>query len=615
MRLTPRRRTLLTSLATSLAFASLGASPVPLPWSAKAAMAAETVTAENLAITTGIGTIRIPKLEAEGSSVPATDIQSLLTAPDWTTVAAKIGAISATRWRVPEIIFEQRMGQLNQTVTYRDVVLEDIANGRIARMNMAGADINSVLPDGQKMTGRMGAMSATGINLAAAFEVFLSSSSDPNAPPVAIYDSFAADGYEINFGDVGQVKVGLMSGRDFRMRPLSVSFGDLMGRLAAMQPQTPGAELTPEQQAQALETIPALFEIYKAYAIGEIEVRDISFTVVKPEAISFSLGNIVMRDFANARMGEMTVSGAGMSKSGADGGRFAMGRFTLKGLDFGDILSDLQTLIAKLPVAGADPNTPMPALSPSDFHMPRFEAFSIEGLDFDGMIKADPADPSKLQRLKMSLGKLGLDVRKWSNLMPTSFGFVLDKLYMEPDPADEKFAQMRAAGIDKIDMSFATSVDYDETAQRLSLDGLSFDMTNVGKFNIKGTIEGIAPQTFSGDPAAAQMAMATALVKSLDIEITDGGAISLGLAQQAAATGMPAEQLREQMAAMPVAALPQVLGQSQKVMDLATALSNFVRFGGTLKIVASSLSGVGMLDMADIPGIMAKTEITATVTP
>ena len=99
------------------------------------------------------------------------------------------------------------------------------------------------------------------------------------------------------------------------------------------------------------------------------------------------------------------------------------------------------------------------------------------------------------------------------------------------------------------------------------------------------------------------------------VEVTDGGAIALGLAQQSAATGMPADQLREQMAAMPIAALPQILGQSQEVMDLAQAVSTFVKSGGTLKIAASSLAGVGMLDMGNIPAIMDKAEITATIAP
>ncbi len=390
-------------------FALPAIGPAQAPWRA-VAHAQDYVTVDNLAITTSIGTIKIPTLVAEGSSVPAADIQGLLTSTDWSTVAAKISGISATRWRVPEIIFEQKIGQLNQTVIYRDMVLEDIANGRITRMNLAGADIDSTLPDGQKMTGRMGAMSATGVNLAAAFQVMTSTSSDPNAPLIPLYDSFAADGYEINFGDVGQMKVGVMAGRDFRMRPLSVSFGDLMEKLMAAQPATPGTEPTPEQKTKAMEAIPALFEMYKAYSIGEVEARDISFSVTKPEAISFSIANIAMKDFANARMGEMTISGASMSKDGADGGTFAMGKFTLKGLDFGDILKDLAKVMTAIsPAQTTDPNIPPPAFSPADFHMPRFDEIAIEGLDFDGTIKNDPADPEQAAEAQDVARQNGLD--------------------------------------------------------------------------------------------------------------------------------------------------------------------------------------------------------------
>ena len=601
-----------SSLALLLAF---GSGEVSAPWRIPAALAQQTVTVEKLSIETGLGTIRIPKLEAEGSSVSAVDIQQLFNATDWNVAAERVGAVSATRWTIPEVIFEQKLGQVNQTVTYKSIVLEEIANGRVGRMNVAGTDISSVLPDGQKMTGRMGAISATGVDLAASIRVMTTTASDPNAPLIPITESYVADGYEFGMGDLMQVKVGIISGRDFRMRPLSTPMTDLVKNLMSAVPANPGEQPTPEQQAKVMAMLPSIFEIYKAYAIGEAELRDMSISVKSPEPVSFSIARVGMKDFANARMGEMSVEGISMQKAGSDGGTFALGKFTLRGLDFAALLADLQTLMQSLPAPGSDPATPPPQLSPASFHMPHFDEIAIDGLDFDGMIKSDPADPTKQERLKMSLGKMGLTVRKWSNLMPTSFGFVIDKLYMEPDPADEKFAQMRAAGIDKIDMSFATSLDYDETAQRVTLENLGFDMAGVGKFGIKGTIENIPPETFSGDPAAAQMAMALAAVKSLDIEVTDGGAIALGLAQQSAATGMPADQLREQMAAMPIAALPQILGQSQEVMDLAQAVSTFVKSGGTLKIAASSLAGVGMLDMGNIPAIMDKAEITATIAP
>jgi hypothetical protein len=627
-----RPRTILTSLAASIAVSALGVAPGPLPWTSTIAMAAETVTVENLSIETGVGTIRIPKLEAEGSSVSAAEIQSLLTTASGSDAAAKISAVSATRWSIPEIIFEQKLGAVAQTLTYRNVVLEDIASGRITRLNIAGGEIESAMPDGQRISGRFGAMSATGMNLAAVARIMTTTSSDPNEPLVTVYESFAAEGYEITMGDAGFIKVGIMAGRDFRMRPMSMSFTDLMKTLTEAAPQTPGAEPTPEQQTKALGAMPALLEVYKAYSFADVEVRDMEFSVKAPELITFKMANVGMKDFANARIGEMSFEGMSMSKAGAEGGSFGLGKFILRGLDFGDLLGDLQKVVVAMSSAQTtDPNAPPPSFTPADFHMPRFDEFAIEGLSFDGMVRpsapapadpaaatdpaAAPAEPAKLERIKMSLDRMAFTVRKWSNLMPTSFNFSVDKLFMQPDPADEKFAQMRAMGVDVLDMSLATSVDYDEAAQRLTFENLGFDMAKVGRINLKGTVENIPPETFSGNPEAAQMAMAMATVKTLEIEAADAGAIALILAQQSAATGMAPEQLREQFAAMPVAALPQILGQTQQVAELGNAISTFVRSGGTLKIMASSLSGVGMMDMADIPGMMAKTEIKATVAP
>lgn len=596
-------------------------------------MAAETVTVENLAIETGIGTIKIPKLEAEGSSVPAADIQSLLTSASTADAASKIATISATRWTAPEIIYEQKIGEAVQTITYRDAVLEDIVNGRIARMSLGGADIASSMPDGQKMSGHMGAMSATGIDLAAAARVLTTTSADPNEPLVPIYDSFTADGYEITMGDMAVIKLGALAGHDFRMRPMSKSFTDTLKSLMQAVPQTPGTEPTPEQQAKALAAMPAILEMYKAYSVADIEARDMEFSIKAPEPITFKMANIGMKDFANARIGEVSVEGISMTNADAAGGTFSLGKFAFKGIDFADALADMQTLMSNFQAPSADPNA-QPAMPPVDatsMHMPRFDEVAIEGLSFDGMItpseveavdpaaaldpSATPAEPPKPEHVKMSLGRMAFTVKRWSNLIPVSFNFVLDKVYMEPDPADEKFAQMRAMGVDVLDMSLATAVDYDEAAQRLSFDNLSVDMAKVGRVALKGTIEGVPPAAFSGDPEAAQQAMASASIKTLEIEAADAGAIGLILAQQSAATGMPADQLREQMAAMPVAALPQMLGQTPQVAELANALGAFMRSGGTLRIVASSLSGVNMMDMADIPGIMGKTEIKATVSP
>jgi hypothetical protein len=52
-----------------------------------------------------------------------------------------------------------------------------------------------------------------------------------------------------------------------------------------------------------------------------------------------------------------------------------------------------------------------------------------------------------------------------------------------------------------------------------------------------------------------------------------------------------------------------------KVAHLAGALSTFVSSDGTLRIVASSLPGVSMLDMSNLPAVLEKAEVMAMVTP
>ncbi|MEZ5923037.1 MAG: hypothetical protein R3D57_01490 [Hyphomicrobiaceae bacterium] len=607
-------------LIIGLATVAVSGSPATLsgvtPWAVPVALAGESVTVENLVIETGLGPIRIPRLEAEDSSVSAADIQALLTSSDLASAADRIAQISAKHWRIPELVFEQKLGEVTQTVTYRDIVLEEIAGGRIRRMSASGADINATAATGEGMSGRMGTILASGIDLAAALRIMTTTSSDPTAPLTTIYQSFAVDGYEFKLAEQMQMRFGTIAGQNFRMRPLSIPLNELVQKLMAAAPATPGQPPTPEQQAKAFEVLPALIEIYRAYAFDEATGSDFAFSVKTPEGdVNFDMARFSLRNFADARIGELSMEGLAMSKVGADGGKFALGKFTMKGLDFGNLLKVVQELAETQQAIAANPDLADAPIPTPAFQMPRFDEISMDGLEFDAMVPKKSGNPGELEHLKMSLARMALTVGGWTEVMPTSIGYELDRFHMEPDPADQQFAQVRALGIDAIDLSLRTAVDYDAASQRLTLSDISFDMAKVGRFAMKGTVENVPPEALSGDPTAAQLAMMQATVKSLDLEIVDGGAIALALAQQSAASGVPADQLRQQMAAMPVAALPQILGQSPKVSELANALSTFVTSGGTLKIAASSLSGVGMLDMADIPGIMAKTDITATVGP
>ncbi len=585
----------------------------PWPWHSAVAHAQETIVVEGISVDTGIGTLRIPRLEAEGSSVSAAEITSLLTSPEAAGSADRIAAVSATRWTIPEVVFEMKLEKLTQVITYRKLVLEEIASGRIARLSAAGADIDATLPDGRRMSGHIGALTATGIDLAAGVRIMTTTSTDPNAPLVTLYESFIADGYEIDMGDLMQIKVGRMSGRDFRMRPLSMPLSELFRKLIVLTPKTPGQQPTPEEQAKALELMPAMLEVYRAHSIGEAEVAGLTMSGKSPQGdFSTSFGRIYMKDFADARIGEMTFGD--ISIEGA-GNHFALGNFTLKGFDFGQLLTDLKTLIASMPApAVAADGTPAAAPAFPGFSMPHFDEISATGLDMDLQVP-DPADPSRMQNMKLSLEKSAFLVKSWAGNIPASISYALDHLVVVPDPNDPKFAQVKAFGIDTIDLSARTDVTMDQEKGQLSLDEISFALAKVGRASMKGVVDNITAGIFGTDETARQIALMQALVRSLEISVKDEGGFGLLLQQQSAAMGAPAEQLREQYAATVPVMLSQMVGATPEIAALGNAIGEFLRKGGTLTVAASSLSGVGMLDMSDIPAIFEKADVTATVAP
>jgi hypothetical protein len=585
----------------------------PWPWQITAARAQESVVVEGISIDTGFGTLRIPRLEAEGSSVSAAEITSLLSSAGAAGSADRIAAVSATRWTIPEVVFEMKLEKLTQVITYRNVVLEEIVSGRIARLSVDGADIDSTMPTGEKMTGRIGAMTATGLDLAASVRTMTMTSTDPNSPLVTLYESFTADGYEIDMGDLMRIKVGRMSGRDFKMRPLSMPLSELFRNLIVLTPKTPGQPPTPEEQAKVLEMMPALLEIYRAYAIGETELADMTMSGSSPQGpFAVKFGRIYMKDFANARIGEMTFGDIAIDGAG---NRFALSSFTLKGFDFGQLLTDLKTMLDNMPATaiGADGALATPPAAP-DFSMPHFDEISLAGLDMDLQVP-DPADPSRMQNMKLSLEKSAFLVKSWAGNIPASISYALDHLVVVPDPNDAKFATVKAFGIDTIDLSARTDVTLDQEKGQLALDEVSFALAKFGRVSMKGVVDNITADVFGTDETARQLALMQALVRSLEIDVKDEGGLDLILQQQSAAMGAPVDQLREQNAAAVPVMLSQMVGATPEITALGNAVAEFLRKGGSLTIVARSLTGVGMLDMSDPSSILDKADVTATVGP
>ena len=552
-------------------------------------------------------------LEAEGSSVSAADIKSLLSGPDIGIVAEKLANISATRWSIPEARFEPADTRRAMAAVFHDIVLEDIVKGRVGRAHARGAESEAHLATGRKVATRIGAWTAKGFDIAALAQVVLGDSSGSTREHKTVYGHFTIENYKSNAADGSRFRIGRMTASDFQMRPLTTSFLDHFRELSSIaQTELP---TTPEQQAKYAEAVQKSVDLIRAYAIGEIDTRDISIFEIKPEPTTISIDRIGVKNFADAQIGEMTVEGTHIRKNGFGAGNYSVGRFMMKTLDLAEVLNAFRmNTTAASSTANSAPNSAAQTIVP-DFRMPHFDEIAIEDFYIDAMIRNGPAGSSSLRPLKLSLGKWALAVRKWSSTMPVSYTGAIENFVTEIDVPSQGLTPELAASLSTIELSLNTDVDYDEAARRLTIHNFSADLPKYAQIKIKSTIEDVHPEVFSPNSEASQRAMAFAAVKSLDVELTDRGAIAIGLAEQSARTGMRAEQLREQMAAMPIATLPQLLGQSQETMNLARAISAFAKNGGTLKIAANSLTGVGMSDLANIPAIMDKVDIKSSVVP
>ena len=93
---------------------------------------AEAVTLDNVSIDLGFAVYRMPKIEFSGVNLPRAELQRLFDKSVAEPVGPRLAKLSAKQVQVPELIVEQQVGGERQITRYRDIVVDDIANGRIA---------------------------------------------------------------------------------------------------------------------------------------------------------------------------------------------------------------------------------------------------------------------------------------------------------------------------------------------------------------------------------------------------------------------------------------------------------------------------------------------------
>lgn len=561
--------------------------------------------AENIVVTTPLLTYRIPKITAANSSLTGPELAALFDAKNASPIAERVAKLNATAILIPEAVMQFDTAEQKQTVIYRDIKLTNVVGGKVAEVIAAGATMAVINPQVGELSGAYGAMSVRNLDLALIARVLTEKRKSPTEARAPVYDSFAIDNYVLKGGNAQfELKVGKISGRDVKMRPLANGVSGLMETLQkAQQAKGDGGKPSKDEQKAILGLVRDMFD---AFEFASAEVQGVSFRGKDNEGtpVALDIGRLFMGGIGGgARIGEIGYEGMKVNAAQA---KFGIGAFAIRGFDY------QKALATGLRMIETGQETPPRAVDV----LPTLDQFLLGNIDVDVPAPKNDGNAENGARIRMSLGKLEYNGGAFVNSIPTRASLRADKLVFDLPTAKGGTPELRelaALGLKRVDLSTGLSIAWESAKQQLAL---AYDSSGPGLGAVKLGIvaENVGKELFSGDMAMAQATALGASISKLDLGIDDSGMVGLLLAMQAKSTGKSVDQLRTEFVQAAALGIPAMLGNAPAAKTLGTAVSKFLAAPKNLKVTITSKDGVGAADVAGMQSpldLLSKIDVKA----
>lgn len=558
-------------------------------------------SAENVEINAGIIKYKAAKVEATGTAMSNSDLAALFDAASAVPVTERLAKFSAAAVTAQEVSAEMSAGEVKQAIAYRDVRMVNIEKGRIGALSISGADQSAAMPDGETMRIKIGAMTGKGMDLAGIARFMTGTRTDDNEPLTTVYESFAADGYDIALEKAGLTfKIGTISGRDFRLRPLKTPFSDF---LAITSDKEKMANADPEQ---IKKLITAALDMVSSFEFGLAEARDISVKFRAAEKVnSIKLARFGMSAWGNGKIGEYALEGFEID---APDGHMKLGQFALRGFRYKQALDAVMEQLED----GLDS---FEDADPRKF-IPTLDQIAIAGADFDVPDAKGTGNSADGKRITMALGKFEINGADYLGPIPTSLNAALENFTF--DIANSKDPQLKdfiAMGVKKFDLSAKFDMAWSEAAQTLNLRQLSGKMASIGALSVKATLGNITKDVFTGGRDAVEAAMLGALVKDADLRFENSGIVEKALEAEAKKQKKTPDALKKEAIAIAAQGIPAILKNVPAAKDISAALIKFITTPKSLHFAAKSAEGLGVADLAlinDPAALLKRLAVTAS---
>jgi hypothetical protein len=559
------------------------------------------VAIENVSIDVGFAVYRMPRVEFSGANLSKAELQGLFDKSAPAPLAPRLAKLSAKQVKVPELIVEQQVGGERQVTRYRDLVIDNIANGRMASAVAASGAFDLKDPKSGATSGSMGRLTLTDLDMAEAARIYADRAGATTPELKRIYGGFSLENLALSNDQGVRVKIARMAGRDFLARPTKASWMETMKTIGALDSPD---KASPAEQSRLLA---AFLDIFDAMQVGGMEATgiEISDASDKKEAT----GRIARIAYAGAASGRPSDVRVENLEIGAKDGKARIGLIAFTGFSFAPTLAELRAL-------GDKPITDLDAGALRRL-IPTIGTVRLSGIDFDVPNEASTAPVP--ENIKFSVREIEVTADNPLNGVPTNVRVGVQGLRMAipADTKEEGLKELAGLGYRNLDFSWLTAATWNESGNELVLRESSFSGAQMGSTTLRGTIGGVTKDVFNADSVVALVALFGATVKNAQITIENGGLFERLLEQEAKKQGKSADDLRKEFGMAAAVAVPAMLGNSGQAKAIGQAVARFVAKPGKLTISARTKdpAGLGMGDLGSIgePGaILEKLEVTAT---
>ncbi|HLH11873.1 MAG TPA: hypothetical protein VKV77_08345 [Methylovirgula sp.] len=539
------------------------------------------VSAENIELAAGGIHYSIKSVTLSGTDLTKSELDSIFDPGNSLSLYNRIEKISAAQVTIPEITADFTLNNESEKTTYKDVVLNEVAQGRASEAAIDSAVSNVDSPQGS-MQSTFGPIKVKSFDLALLARFVSETRSDDAQPRQTLYQSLEISGGRMSFGTQhAEVDVGLMSESDVKVRPLRtppISLAKLVG----------GSDSSSNQQ----QIIAFLSDMLESYEIGALDISDFQMTIgEKDNQAHAALGHIRLSQMADSKIGEIGFENFTVEGSDA---KIKLGSFAMHGIDFKALFETAES------AAGLR--------EPADHPPSIIEKISLAGLDV-GL-----ANPEA----HVQLADLGLSGDDPVDGFPSHFASNMDHLLLDLKNAAiaKQFSELVSLGYDKLDVSSKIDAHFDAAKRELGVNELSLTGADMGAVKVSGNLGNVSKDLFSTDEAHMEAAALSILIQRLELRIENAGFLERFLASVAKENNKSLEETRQAYEEAAATKIPELLGGGASAKAVGAAVAKFIARPKNLRIVAVAPDGIGALEFAlvkDPNALMDKVSIVATV--